>query len=356
MCNSDKNKKIIIYKNKYVCLPEFIIEYTYTLQNYNLHNSPTDHFIVSPYTSKLDFKFDPFEVLNNGLKMIAESHINKYIDFNFVDNYKNLKLFSLEELSTTSSLFFAKATIVKFMQKCFKYSNIEDFTSEFSKINDKIEEINSLNFSQTIVKDIGENKENFEKLVCINLFNCQLQDKDLSILLDKLFMIEEVSISNNFLESFNFKDVNNTLKKIDLSHNRIKSLTNFYPDTFRLLEYVDVDFNFIFSIDEIINFFDVHSLKQFFFFFNPISKAILGKIKSSILKNDNDKYDINHIKKLLFSEDDTLDNEEAIINLNNMENDLIKNVDIIYDSYSFTDRYSKYTKSSIFKEKCNFKI
>ena len=197
--------------------------------------------------------------------------------------------------------------------------------------------------------------ENFDKLLAINLFNCHLKDSDLAIFLYKLLMIEEISLSNNLLENFNFKEINNTLRKIDLSHNKIKFISNFNPKTFNLLEHVDLDFNYIFSLNNIREFLDVQNLKQFYFYFNPLPKNKITKIKSFYLQRESNKIDLISLKSLLFSEENNGKNDFSI-NKINMENDSIKNVDIIYDSYSFTDRFANYTKSSIFKEKCIFVI
>jgi len=275
---------------------------------------------------------------------MGESHINRFIDYSLIEKYKNIKPFSIEELNTTSSLFFAKATIIKFMQKCFKYSNVEDFSSEFAKINDKIEEINALNFSNMILKEVSEDKQNFEKLKTVNLFNSQLKEKDLSQILDKLLMIEELCLSNNALEIFNFKDINNTLKKIDLSHNKISMISNFNSKLFTLLEYVDIDFNHIFSPDQIKEFFKLSGLKKFSFHFNPLPSSFLTKIKDC--HSDNEK-----LRSLFFTEEKHSILEE--IHKIDLENETIKNVDIIYNSYSFSNRYAFYTKNSIFREKCN---
>ncbi len=345
VCNSDKNKKVILVKNKYICLPEFLIEYSYTYQNFNINsNLSNDNYIISPYTSKNEFKTEPFTAIDDCLKKMGESHVNRFIEYNLVEKYKNIKPFSIEELNTTSSLFFAKATIVKFMLKCFKYSNVEDFSCEFTKINDKIEEISSLNFSNMILKEVSDEKQNLEKLKTVNLFNSQLKDKDLSQVLDKLLMIEELCLSNNALEIFNFKDINNTLKKIDLSHNKISTISNFNSKMFTLLEYVDIDFNHIFSPDQIKEFFKLSGLKKFSFYFNPLPISILTKIKDC--HSDNDK-----LKNLFFTEEKHSILEE--IHKIDLENETIKNVDIIYNSYSFTNRYALYTKNSIFREKCN---
>ena len=361
-----------MYTNHFLLIPEFLIEYNYIFNNpINISDS---NVTLSSFTNKLDFKKELIPNLNMYFNNLAENKkINPFIDQDYLEKYKSkfyclnyhslkaCKYINFDEVNTTA-LFFARNSIIKFISKCFKYSSTDEYLNEINKILEKLEEINNINVSNTLIENaklINLERLQTENIKILNLYNCKLHkvDEFKSLIL----MVEELNLSNNNLVFFDMTSVNKNLRIVDLSNNYLKAIENYNEDYLECIEYLDISFNMISDIKIITNFLNFCvKLQKFFFFCNPFKHKILNKIDydfNSILNEIHRKELLVKLKE--YSDEDqninyTLEVEKQIDKITLQQN--LKQFDILYVNYSFTDTFKNFSSMDIFKERRTYHI
>lgn len=167
----NRDKSILITKNKSLIIPEYILEYNYSLNSVNINMSnlnrsesyksqKTAKIITSSYVTKESFSFLQREEFvsefNKSLRKLTNCEIKKHLSKEIIENYSNCKPQYLAELNS-SELFFSKNSILNFLYMSHRYSNPESFSEEFNKILERLEEIKNLNFKNPLV-NMSENK------------------------------------------------------------------------------------------------------------------------------------------------------------------------------------------------------
>ncbi len=183
--NENQDKKILLIKNQAIFVPEYIIEYNYMIHNsktnnncnnkdskiinnngntinlnnsqskYELNLSSLNNIIISSYIllreGKLsELKSEYIRNFNNSLRILTNSevsnHINKtIINKNFICNFQ-----FFDEINNTD-IFFAKNSILNFLNHCFKFLNKDTFYYEFNKIKDNLLDIKNANLTNPAV-------------------------------------------------------------------------------------------------------------------------------------------------------------------------------------------------------------
>lgn len=169
--SKNRDKSILLTKNKSLIIPEYILEYNYSLNSTNINISninksenfksqKTAKIITSSYVTKESFSFlqkDEFVAeFNKSLRNLTNCEIKKHLSKEIIENYSNCKPQYFNELNS-SELFFSKNSILNFLYMSHRYTNPESFSEEFNKILERLEEIKNLNFKNPLI-NISENK------------------------------------------------------------------------------------------------------------------------------------------------------------------------------------------------------
>jgi hypothetical protein len=185
--NKNKEKSILFTKNKSFIIPEYILEYNYSLNSMSLNfvnmnksenfkNLKTPKIITSSYVTKESFAFlhreEFINSFNNSLKNLTNCEIKKHLSKEIIENYSSCKPQFFSELNS-SELFFSKNSILNFLYMSHRYTNPESFSEEFNKILDKLEEIKNLNFKNPLITmNMNSNNNNANSISNLNpLFN-----------------------------------------------------------------------------------------------------------------------------------------------------------------------------------------
>jgi Leucine-rich repeat (LRR) protein len=364
----ENNRSIFLYKNKSLILPEYLVNYDYLYSNplgisieHNSSNLDYSDVILSSYTNKYDMNQELIENFNfcckkiyhdekenlknsptsnteeiiqihenlnlrgssetvisnenfeNNLYDTNKINKNSYqysilnsFDFNFFQKYQTCNFSELNELDSTS-LFFCKSSIIKFMSKCFhsKYSNVEDFLAEIAQIKEKILEIQNLSFKYNKLENIlSLDSHMIKNLKIINFFNSNLDDEKFNQFLsccdDGNFIqqdgqilsnLEEIKVSKNNLKFFDLEKISKfeNLKILDFSHNLIENLkipTN--NEILKNLKFFDISFNLLTDISFLLIFITnskVENLDIVNFIGNPYPKEYFCHFKFDIIKS-----------------------------------------------------------------------
>jgi hypothetical protein len=194
MDSKQKDKSILLTKNKSLIIPEYILEYNYSLNclndininisrsNNNLKNNLTSKssilnkpenlknqrveavakIITSSYVLKESYSFlqkeEFLNIFNDSLRNLTNCEIKKHLAKEIIENYSNCNSQYFSELNSPE-LFFSKNSIMNFMYMSYRYNNPESFSEEFNKILDKLNEIKNLNFKNPLITII-DNKLN----------------------------------------------------------------------------------------------------------------------------------------------------------------------------------------------------
>jgi len=248
--------------------------------------------------------------------------------------------------------------------KCFKYSSPDEYYTEINKILEKLEEINNINVSSILIENanliIKNNNLNSQNIATnikiLNLYNCKL--KTLDEFKNQILFVEEINFSCNFLDHFDMTSINKKLRSIDLSNNLITEIENYNEDYLEHIEFLDISFNKISNFKIIINFLNFAiKLQNFLFYCNPLKQKFYDEIDNIYLS----KLDQTITKDLLSKLNYLIDNDKKVDYTSIVEKQLnkitfqnnLKQFDIIYDNYSFTDKYVNFSCKDIFKEKSN---
>ena len=252
-----------------------------------------------------------------------------------------------------------KASICKFLSKCFKYSNTEEYFNEYNKISEKVEEINTINVSHILLnKQFLSQQMNDIKI--INLYNCKLKeiDDDLQSFLNSA---EEINLSNNYFTSFSFNNLNPNVKSIDISNNFVKEL-KIKSENIHNLEHLDISFNYLDDLNlPLIIITSCEKLKTFNLLCNPFNQKFFNELNCDGLNNidANVAFEIKYIIEKINSQTNlNKENSEIVLSQYNRKNlkTSLKRFDILYYNYSFTNKYINYSNVDIFQEKCTYII
>ena len=397
-----KNTNFYYFNIKGLVAPEYVVEYNYMKGSENDENiENNDNGIVSSFQYNLNMNNDYETIFNLCTKhLYNRAHIPKqFFCKETINKNASIKLFDFNELEN-NFLFFAKNSVITYLNNCFKYQTYQDYLNEINKINEKIKEIADLKFQTNFIykfnkylTDISKNKNNkgneeekneekkvietsdidieWNKLKSINLFNLDLTNDSFDELLNKIKSTsienneilnmtkncEELCISNNKLNKIDLTkllEIFPNLLTLDLSHNNISTVIYNDSETKYSLSSINISYNNISDFNNILilikNF---ENLSDFIFFSNPYIKefqfltekptktTITSEEKENIIKVYNE-----HIKNK--------NQNELIININEDNtkiNSTNKNFDYIYDCFSFNDNYHSFSNNIYFREK-----
>jgi Leucine-rich repeat (LRR) protein len=305
--SSDNNASLFLYPSeKMLCIPEYIIEYNYTYNNILLNNniistdksssfllnknsSGDNNFIISPYSKKLELKESFLEVFNQSCTSLYSSELSKYLNNETMVRNFSCKFEYLEDLEQ-SGFFLVRNSLLKFITRCFKFTNLEEFKEEFQKIYEKINEIQSLNFKMnSILTNPGIlNNISFNQIKELNFFNAGVSEE---FNIEKIYTeinefalfhnIEKLSIVRNNIDDFEiiinlFKKFEN-LQFLDCSFNNIKEITK---EQMKVLEnlvknnpkqiQLDISYNLISDCNIIEQLMAIFPGEKLFTFGNPL--------------------------------------------------------------------------------------
>jgi hypothetical protein len=180
--NLGKDKKIFIIKNRFLFIPEYIIEYNYIFNNKkiknsqneilnqnlnlntdnNIKNSPVKQFtkfininnnksvnininnniLLSSYNflregKSTDFNSEFIKNFNSSLKYLINSEVQIFLNKKNVIKNSSCNFQFFDEFETTE-IFFAKYSIFNYINHCYKFLNREIFVNELDKIKDNL--------------------------------------------------------------------------------------------------------------------------------------------------------------------------------------------------------------------------
>ena len=403
LCLKFKNTNFYYFNLKGIVAPEYIVEYNYIKESQNediLENN--ENGIISSFQNQLNMNADNETIFNLCTKhLYNRAYIPKqYFCKETINKNSSIKLFDFNELEN-NYLFFAKNSVITYLNNCFKYQTYQDYLNEINKINEKIKEIEELKFQSNFIYKFNKylvdikNKNNEEKkdkneemkvnesneteiewnkIKSINLFNMDLSNDSLDEFLDKIKSTslensdilnmtkncESICLSKNNLDKIDLTKILElfpNLLSIDLSHNNISSII-FNDSNNNEVKYslssINISYNNISDFNNIIIILkSFENLSEFIFFSNPYLKefehlterptktSITSEEKENIIK----VYD-EHIKNK--------NKNEIIINIsedNTKINNTNKNFDYIYDCFSFNEKYHNFNDNIYFREK-----
>ena len=432
---SNSTKDIICLKirnniNFYYCtskglfLPKYIIHYKYESNDdeYNITDSYLKSFEHKPNFNEENEKL--FNVCAQNLFSL-KNRISSFVNKETLNKYSLSKFFEYKELDN-NFLFFIRNSLIAYLNICFKYNNKEKYFNEIKLLNERIDEINNKKFNEknflkiyddwltkndnendinlnkgkkikkddeieknteennktdvttTTIKNNFFNNINFINLKCINLFNQNLNDKDMDNFLMKLKKglirhneilqmveaCEELVLSSNNITSFDLSEITKlfqNLKKIDLSHNNISyiSYTNINTNkllcenTTHSLKTIDISYNNISDFNIIIKLLKGFDLSEFIFFGNPFDKKFEKLIKYNYKINLDEESKELILKKY---EELILNNKKESLNI---EGDIkikktTKTFDYIYTCYSFSNEIRSFNDCIYFRDKLKY--
>ena len=365
----ESNSSFYYYNIQGAVEPIYFVEYEY-IEKKNEKNMIISSFNKVIHFSKehdINFNLNCKELCFEGNKQFfSKEVINKYFFNHFLD---------LSELDY-HIYFFAKNSILNYLNKCFKYQSLKEFKEELKKIKNDINEVSLTPLNKTFKNLIvsTDEKENYclTQLKTINLFNCGYTDSDLEELFNQILdlskcysriyslkkRVETIILSNNKLEKINLGFICQlfpNLKEIDISHNHLKEITYEPKETTNFISNIDISFNEIKDFSNVILILKhLNCLSFFKYFANPFDNFSEQNFCNSPLKCMIMKEDINkiiseyekHIKNI-----DTKDSPVTISVYSNYENKEMLNFLYIFEQYSYSDKYKNFSESPIFKEK-----
>lgn len=182
--NMQKERKIYVLKNRAFFIPEYLIEYSYSFSNHkqqsdrlkmNINEKPLEsdnsksyklnfihnNILISSYSymkegKSSELKSDFIKNFNSSLKTLISSDIGQFVEKSYSNKNSSCNFQFFDELQSTD-LYFAKNSIVNFLNHCYKYNNKDSFISDFLKINENLSEIKNVILSNPLV-EIKNNK------------------------------------------------------------------------------------------------------------------------------------------------------------------------------------------------------
>ena len=211
-----------------------------------------------------------------------------------------------------SFFFFVKNSLIKFLRKCFKYKDKEEYFNEIKILDEKIKEINEEKLEDNFlikynkyIKDREKSDINIRKIKQINLFNQNIISNIFNDLLKKIsnditkfheisimsIKCEILSLSHNNITEINLSNIFNffpNLQKLDLSHNKISTIIAINKDEdinkFWPLKKLDISFNCISNLNIIKNLKNLLKETEINNYGNPLEKN--KELKEEKIKNN----------------------------------------------------------------------
>ena len=88
MTEVDGDQKFYLFINKFLLVPEFVVEYNYNIQNPIQINSD-NNYLISSYSNKNEIKPDLIENFNTCMKNIIENRvITPFLEQDNLEKYK----------------------------------------------------------------------------------------------------------------------------------------------------------------------------------------------------------------------------------------------------------------------------
>ena len=403
-----KNVNFYYFNVKGLVAPEYIVEYNYMKEQNEEIVENNNNGIISSFSNKLNMNYDCETVFNLCTQHLYNTSQNpkQFFCKETINKNASIKIWDFNELEN-NFLFFAKNSIITFLKNCFKYQTYQDYLNEINKINEKIKEITNLKFQSNYIQlfnyfldnlsknndkklDNKEESKNEEEKVAdtkkdnildidwaqlrtINLFNLDLTNDSLDVLLEK---IKSISIINSDIlnmtknceslylckNKLNKIDLNKILEifpnllTLDLSHNNISSIiyTNSDTEIKYSLSSINISYNNISDFTNVITILkNFENLSEIIFFANPYLKEFENLLEKPTKTSITSEEKENIIK--IYDENIKNKNKtELTINIsedNTKINNTNKNFDYIYDCFSFNDKYHSFSDNIYFREK-----
>ena len=357
------NVNFYIYNNKGIILPKYLIKYNYIKSDNSVFISCYEE--NENETANLKFNLNNEKLFN----LCSEHFFNEDNEKNHIVSIKQKKI-GLHYISNfyeynqldNSFFFFVKNSLIKFLRKCFKYKDKEEYFNEIKILDEKIKEINDEKLKDNFlikynkyIKDRGKSDINIRKIKQINLFNQNITTNIFNDLLKKIsnditkfheisimsIKCEILSLSHNNITEINLSNIFNffpNLQKLDLSHNKISTIIAINKDEdinkFWPLKKLDISFNCISNLNIIKNLKNLLKETEIIYYGNPLEKN--KELKEEKIQNN-------------------------IINYKNNSNKIFSFFEYVCDFYSFNDEIKKFgnldyfSKSQKFEIKKNFK-
>ena len=369
---NEENTSFYYYNIQGAVEPIYIVEYEYIEK---IKKNSEENIIIPGFDKVVhlsqehekNFELCCKELCNDGNKQFfSQEIINKYLFNHFLD------LFELDN----SIVFFAKNSILKFLNKSFIYKSFNEFQEDLKNINEEINEITFTEFNKIFTKSFFSTDEkekiNLTKIKKINLFNCEYSDLKLEELLNQINdlskanskilsftkRIDKIILSKNNLNSINLGFICSlfpNLKEIDISHNHIKTITYEPKETTNSVNNIDISFNDINDFSYIILIFKhFNSLAFFKYFANPFDNFSEQKFcnspsKFSIIKEEVNKI-IDEYKKYICYKNSQNSPITVKSNSHNFEKEIL-NFIYLYDQFAYSDKYKNFKNNLNFREK-----
>jgi Leucine-rich repeat (LRR) protein len=315
-----KEKSFYFFTNKNLVIPEYVVEYSF-IQNDKPSVDSVTEMSISAFTNKVDLQGNFYECFNEASRIIYSKDFTKRHYHDSIKKYYPCKIFNMNELMNTT-FFFIKASLVQFINFCFPYNDIDVFNHKLIEISDKLEEIDSIN------NEITHFDDSLSKLC---LFGCKIQTVDFFATLSNFV---ELSLSNCRLESFDFSMLPAGMRRLDISHNFISEIKH---NQHGGLKDLDISFNHIRLTEDICELIISNKeLENLNFLCNPLK--VTAKLEN-----------LEMIANYLTTQKSKLEDTPIILS---PESNL-KQIDLIYDTYSFDKKFSKFSTNSIFLQSDN---
>ena len=315
------NTKFYNYLNNNFVIPQYIVEYSYDSIDY----------LKSTFDKKISLPLDYENFYNKASTNFF--YLNQFFTVDDIENYSKLTIENLNSKLNNGFLFFAKNTIINYINKCFDFYNENSYNNFMKKIKTNLDIIN--NQENILFKNI-KIEENYKNILLnlkeINLFNCKLNDdifyndfisklKNENIILNNC---DKISLSFNNLSKINFDyifELMPNIKNINLSHNELYAYDIKNKKNLNLLNisFNNIDYKPIIDLKQFLGLNDYN----FIYYGNPIPlKNFEENFVKSCLKfkhiPDSIKFDLNLTK-------DT------------------KNFDFFYYTFSFNNKYRNFS-------------
>jgi hypothetical protein len=325
------DKSFYFYNNKHLVIPEYLVEYNFIpnevqgglRQSMEGVSFSTGEMIISSYTSKVDMSPNFYESFNEASRVLYNHDCVKTHYPEGIRKYYPCKNVNINELTNTT-FFFIKSSLIQFINFCFPFEG-DTFNQKLSELSEKITEIENIN------NDTGTKSDEVNQ-VC--LFGSKIKEIEFITSINNLV---ELTLSNCGLEFFDFTLLPSGVIKLDISHNRIAEMNHSEEDV--KLQFVDLGFNKVSNPDDILKIIKSNkNLENFNFICNPLKFA-----QSLVSREKVNTFLTNCTIKL---------SETGVVVLQTTETNL-KQIDLIYDTYSFSKRFSKFSNNSLFLESEN---
>ena len=250
------------------------------------------------------------------------------------------KFTDFEEFNT-GALFFARSTLIKFINTCFKHASFENFMDEFNNVIEKIREIEEISYLQNNIIKLKK----ISNLTVINLFNSKIKLYESIKELIEEVNIEEILLANNYLEYFDLTRINTNITKIDISFNLIQNIT--YTDIlqqYKSLNFLNISYNKISNAAIIIDINNLLNIDSFSFICNPCVYELSKQLKSL------ETLPFQHFWSTKLIKDESLslniESKEVILDPDYYiyRSTGHKYVEMIYMNYSFSDNFLDFVR------------